>query len=58
MSRQHTAGLIVKVIPSGQPGEVFIEVENLGPETLTRSEMLAVLRQATALAELNGTLDE
>jgi hypothetical protein len=40
-----SAGLIVKVYPLGE-SQVAVDVENLGPEPLSRQEARWVLRQA------------
>jgi len=46
-----TAGVLVKVYPSGTAGRVLITTTSLGPEILTPEETVRVLRMALDLAE-------
>lgn len=54
MTDEHTAGLIIKILPTPDPTKDEIWVENLGPRTLSPAEMLDTLRLASALAELKA----
>lgn len=46
-----TAGLVINVLPAGEPGKVFITIQNTGPEPLSRQETASVLRSALRIVE-------
>lgn len=41
-----SAGVLVQILPVGQPGLVALCVESVGPEPLDRDEMVRTLRAA------------
>jgi hypothetical protein len=47
-----TAGLLVEIMPSGTPGQVFMPVRDVGPEPLTIAERIRTLRSAALGLEL------
>jgi hypothetical protein len=48
--RPRSAGVVVQVFPLS-PGEVLLEVGNLGPTDLSHAEMIYTLRRAADLLE-------
>jgi hypothetical protein len=43
-----TAGVVVKVVPIGEQGQVMIAIYDAGPERLSRDEAVRVLEAAVA----------
>lgn len=43
---RRSAGLLIEVHPSGQPGRILLAVHDAGPVRLTRAEAMDVLAKA------------
>lgn len=56
--RAQSAGVTVRVFPIGIPGQVILEVTNLGPDDLSREEMIRTLRMAAHQLETADRDDE